>query len=76
MYYKGLGVKKDFSKAKEWFLKGANQNNSDAQYNLGYMYYHGVGVRENKITVKEWYGKSCDNGLQLGCEQYAKLHLD
>jgi TPR repeat protein len=35
-YYEGKVVKKDYSKAVEWFKKSALGNDSDGQNNLGY----------------------------------------
>ena len=52
----------------------ANQGDAEAQYNLGVRYENGEGVRQNMITAKEWYGKSCDNGVQRGCDNYRKLN--
>lgn len=40
MYYKGLGVEENLDSARVWFLKAANQGNSDAQKNLGDTYYY------------------------------------
>ena len=44
MYNYGKGVERNYSKAKEFYEKGANLNNSDAMCNLGLMYQHGQGV--------------------------------
>ncbi len=37
----GHGVPQDYAQAAQWFLKAANQNNADAQLNLGRLYYNG-----------------------------------
>lgn len=36
IYGKGLGVTQDYNEAREWFEKGAAQNNAEAQFHLGY----------------------------------------
>ena len=41
---------------------------------LGFSYEAGDGVRQNNITAKEFYGKACDMGLQIGCDDYARLN--
>ena len=41
---------------------------------LGTFYETGDGVRQNNITAKELYGKACDMGLQIGCDNYARLN--
>ena len=74
MYYKGEGVRHDYTKAAQWFEKSANQGLAEAQYNLGVMYNKGEGVRQNKATAKEWFGKACDNGFQEGCDSYRILN--
>ncbi len=74
MYIVGLGVKKDYRSAAEWFLKSANQGNINSQFSLGVMYNTGLGVRQNRTTAKSYFGTSCDGGLQEGCDQYKKLN--
>lgn len=73
-YHNGRGVRQDYSKAFEWFKKSAAQNNPNAQGMLGRLYERREGVRQNRATAKEWYGKSCDNGSQLGCDEYKRLN--
>ena len=41
MYYQGEGVTKDYGQAVNWFRKGAEQGNADAQWRLGVMYNRG-----------------------------------
>lgn len=74
MYYEGLGVHRDYAQALEWYRKAAQQGNATAQHNLGVMYDEGKGVRQNTATAKEWFGQACDNGLQEGCDEYARLN--
>jgi len=38
--------------------KSAEQNNSDAQYELGKCYHYGWEVENDKIKAFEWYKKS------------------
>jgi len=48
IYYEGLGVKQDYSKAMDWFLKALEKNNPDAFSNLGVMHRDGQNVPKNK----------------------------
>jgi uncharacterized protein len=48
MYYNGHGVEKDYKKVVEWYIKSAEQGNSEVQNILRNMHYHGYGV-EKKI---------------------------
>ena len=52
----------------------ASKNNDKAQFNLGVMYGNGEGVRQDYKKAKEWFGKACDNGFQIGCDEYKKLN--
>ena len=64
----------DFNKGWEAFNSGdyataflewvplANQGNTTAQYNLGYMYSEGLGVPENDKTAVKWYTLAAEQG--------------
>lgn len=74
MYFYGLGVKKDISKAYEYFDLATKQYNpevlqflqqmaekpeyTDIQYLLGYMYYYGKGVKQEYNKYVEYYKKA------------------
>jgi len=74
MYAQGIGIKQDYHKAVEWTTKAANQENAEAQLILGISYEFGKGVRQDYKKAKELFGKSCDNGLQKGCDKYRELN--
>ncbi len=40
MYQNGLGVEQNYHKAVQYYLKSANQGNSDAQNNIGIASFH------------------------------------
>ncbi|MBR5030625.1 MAG: SEL1-like repeat protein, partial [Muribaculaceae bacterium] len=61
-YYNGDGVKKDFTKAVEWFSKAAEQRNAPAQCSLGTCYYNGDGVKKDLVKAVEWYSKAAEQG--------------
>lgn len=62
MYERGFGVKRNYSKALEWFMKSSDKGNSDAQYGLGYMYENAMGVEKDYTKAAEWYKKAADQG--------------
>jgi TPR repeat protein len=70
LYANGQGVRQDYVKAREWYEQAAAQGNASAQRNLGLLYANGLGVRQSWHQAVEYYGKSCDLGLQLGCDFY------
>lgn len=55
MYHYGLGVKKDFKKAKELYEKAIDKGNHHAICDMGLMYEKGYGVKQDYIKAKELY---------------------
>jgi hypothetical protein len=47
MYHTGEGVKQDYQKAMDWYLKAYSKRNGDALNNIGVMYRDGLGVSTN-----------------------------
>ncbi len=73
MYFKGFGVKQDYSTAIWWFRQSAMQNYSSAQYNLGYMYQYGLGVKQDIDTAIKWYTKAADQGYEQATDKLKEL---
>ena len=44
MFFKGIGVERDYEEAYRWFLKSAEQGTSGSQGFLGILYEQGLGV--------------------------------
>lgn len=63
-YHGGRGVPQDFEKAHHWYLKAAEQNNTDAMEILAILYAHGTGCLRDDTRTDYWYAKAA--------EQYAK----
>ncbi len=42
--------------------QAANQGDTQAQYNLGFMYYEGEGVPQDYAKAVEWYQKAANQG--------------
>ncbi|ORZ28551.1 hypothetical protein BCR41DRAFT_367175 [Lobosporangium transversale] len=62
IYYQGLGVSQDYSKAFGWYLKAAKQGDDDAQSNLGYMYLEGKGISQDYSKAMDWCFKATEQG--------------
>ncbi len=58
LFYKGIGVDKDFKKAAQWFKQAARKGHARAQYNLGIMSYLGQGVPQNYAQAAVWFKKA------------------
>jgi uncharacterized protein len=79
-YEFGDGEKKDYTKAKYWYLlafnnktsqedsNGRNPNKEGAAYRLGVLYEEGKGVPQNIPKAVEWYRQSqwAEAGMRLG----------
>ena len=51
MYYKGVGVKKDYKKAIQWYEAAILAGNIESQYALALMYYNGEGIEQDQIKA-------------------------
>jgi len=60
-YQYGKGVEKDANQALQWYLKAAENGNSNAMRNIGYMYHRGY-LTEDFAKAMEWYLKAADKG--------------
>ena len=58
----GEGVEKDEKQAANWLTKAAEQENANAQNNLGVCYQKGLGVKVNMKLAVEWYTKAAEQG--------------
>ena len=54
-YYNGNGVEKDYYKAAGLFLKSAEAENADGQYNYGECLFYGDGVAQDQNAAIEYY---------------------
>lgn len=50
--YYGQGVAEHKNNAFVWYMKAAEQEDKDAQYNVAYAYYWGIGVGKNLIQAR------------------------
>lgn len=62
MYLLGKAVKKDETKAAEWFLMAAELGHADSQYMLGMLLAKGTGVAQDHSQAREWLGKAAAAG--------------
>jgi TPR repeat protein len=56
----GQGVAKDEVEAVKWYRKAAEQNDAEAQYNLGLCYANGQGVAKDEAEAVKWYRKAAE----------------
>ena len=58
MYYSGLVVEKDYAKAFEWYMNGAQQGYHGSRYLVGKMYELGQGIAKDMEQAIAWYRKA------------------
>ena len=61
-YRDGLGVGRDYVKAREWYEKAADKGDMRAMANLGWFYETGRGGAQDDAKAREWYEKAADKG--------------
>ena len=52
----------------KWYRLAAEQENADAQNNLGVMYFKGKGVLQDNVTAHMWYNIAAANGYEKAGE--------
>ncbi|MBA3751795.1 SEL1-like repeat protein [Candidatus Dependentiae bacterium] len=48
---------RDYTEARKWYLKAANQGDADAHYYIGILYHNGCGVVQDYQKAMQWYLK-------------------
>lgn len=71
-YQDGLGVKKDYVKAVEWYQKAAEQGYAEAQCILGAHYVQGKGVEQDYVKAVDWYRKAAEQGYEKAKQRLKK----
>lgn len=77
LYYKGIGIEKDYEKALYWSRKSAYKNDRNAQFNLGWFYEYPLGAVEPDIEqAKFWYKKSALQNNYVAIQKCRELGVD
>ena len=66
LYAEGRGVPQDYSKARQWWEKAAQQGSPTAQNDLGLLYVNGQGVPKNYTRARQWFEKAAAQGNAEG----------
>lgn len=85
IYFRGEGftgvvfvrdVPKDIAKAVEWYQKAAEQQNVNAQRDLGMMYKFGLGVKEDADKAFVWLQKAAAQGNDVAQYNLGEMYAD
>ena len=73
-YRRGLGVKRDYTLARRWFQKAADQDNPLGQNGLGVLYQNGLGVEQDYAQALQWFRKSADQRYGWGLANLGTMY--
>ena len=73
-FLRGEGVKQDFSEARKWLTRAAEQADPLAEHNLGVMCYAGLGGERSAAAAAKWFEKAAAAGLPEAQFNAARLY--
>ena len=65
MYHSGNGVPQNYKEAIKRYRLSVEQENANAQRNLGLMYDKGEGVPQNYSLAHMWFNLASSNGNEI-----------
>jgi hypothetical protein len=71
LYFRGLGVTRDFSRSAEYFKKGCDLGDLGGCNNLGALYENGQGVKLDDAKALALYRQACNGGVFGACNNLA-----
>lgn len=75
-YDKGIGdISEDKSKAFIFFKDGANLEDLNSQYHVGYYYKKGWGVKQDYLNAMRWFKKASNLGHTAAMREVAYLYV-
>ena len=63
MYFKGIGIERDYAIAYRWFHMAANQGHARAQNDMAFLLSKGLGVQQNKPEAYIWFLRAAEQGF-------------
>ena len=74
MYILGLGVNKDYNKAKAFSTKACDGGDAAGCNNLGYMYHNNLGIDTDYNKALSLYKRACKGNDSMGCNNFKDLY--
>ncbi|HDN9015877.1 TPA: sel1 repeat family protein [Aeromonas salmonicida] len=62
LYRRGLGLRRNMSAAKEWYIRAAEKNHVGALFQLGELYWLGLIGKIDKMEASRWYLQAAIQG--------------
>jgi hypothetical protein len=63
MYFKGIGIGRDYAIAYRWFHMAANQGHARAQNDMAFLLSKGLGVQQNRPEAYIWFLRAVEQGF-------------
>lgn len=81
MYKRGLGVKRNYKAALDWYMKAAATGDGNAVFNVGTFFLAGQGVKQNTPEAMKWFELASEKGCadadyQMGCLYFSGTGVD
>ena len=76
LYFRGLGVPRDYVEARRWLRPAAEQGHPAAQWRLCRIYARGLGVDKDHAEAKAWCREAAEAGHVAGQDELGRLHDD
>ena len=67
--YNVRGTTDFYTRALHFWTLAANQNHTDAMYNLGVLYREGLGTTVDLVTARAWFRRAAALGHQRAQEE-------
>ncbi len=74
VYNTGKGLKKDYVKARKYYLISCDAGYARACTRLGLLYGEGKGIKKDMTKANKLFKKACEGGHQDGCMVYNALN--
>ncbi len=73
-YLEGVGVKKNFPLAIQWFQQAAAQGHGASYFQLGYMYETGLGLPQSYVDAMSWYELAATKKVAVALNNIGSLY--
>lgn len=78
MYKRGLGVKRNYKTALDWYAKAAAAGDASSVFNMGTFYLSGLGVKQNYTKALNLFTQASEKGCadasyQMGCLYFSGM---
>ncbi len=76
LYQEGIGVKRNFKRAADFFSAASEKGHANASNSLGMYYRFGIGVKKNAKKAEELYKKAILNGNSYAFYNLGQMYAD